>query len=291
MISSTPTDLISSFYYGYRGSYAIEDTIEPGKGYWVKSDSAGKLILSSTSAMKRNRQPITEELSGFNTLTLTDNEGGSQMLYFGEMDNPGALSMYELPPPPPAGEFDARFSSQRHLEWYPSHLTAAVEYPIQLQWPVYPLKIAYKIKGTSHVDILLDEVRNGHSGQAHVLEGEGSISISMGGENSLVVKVMPANVVPKHFALSQNYPNPFNPLTVIVYQLPIESHVTLKIYNVLGQEVATLMEGILDAGFKRKEWAASNFPSGVYIYSLVANAIPSGRAGSFVATKKMFLIR
>jgi hypothetical protein len=89
--------------------------------------------------------------------------------------------------------------------------------------------------------------------------------------------------VPIEFSLYQNYPNPFNPSTVIRYQLPVNSWVTLKIYNLLGQEIATLVNEFQDAGFKSVEWEAGEVGSGVYFYKLTA--------GNYISTKKMILIR
>jgi len=95
-------------------------------------------------------------------------------------------------------------------------------------------------------------------------------------------------VTPNQFALSQNYPNPFNPSTVISYQLPVSGQVTLKVYDVLGNEVATLVNEYRDAGNYETEFnvAQESIPtitSGVYFYQL--------KAGSFVETKKMILLR
>ena len=90
--------------------------------------------------------------------------------------------------------------------------------------------------------------------------------------------------------LEQNYPNPFNPLTVIRYQLPVQSHVTLRIYNVLGQEVKTLVNEIWDAGYESASSDASALASGVYFYKLEATSVTEpGR--SFVQEKKMVLIK
>ena len=76
------------------------------------------------------------------------------------------------------------------------------------------------------------------------------------------------NVLPAQFKLEQNYPNPFNPSTVIRYQLPVNSWVTLKIYNLLGQEVATLINEYQDAGFKSVEWKPRDMASGLFFYKL-----------------------
>ncbi|MBI4547052.1 MAG: T9SS type A sorting domain-containing protein [Ignavibacteriae bacterium] len=95
--------------------------------------------------------------------------------------------------------------------------------------------------------------------------------------------------LPKEFTLEQNYPNPFNPLTVIRYQLPVESKVTLRIYNVLGQEVATLVNKIQDAGFKSQDWNAEGIASGFYFYRLSATPLDGGPP--FIETKKMLLLR
>jgi hypothetical protein len=85
------------------------------------------------------------------------------------------------------------------------------------------------------------------------------------------------------FALSQNYPNPFNPSTIISYQIPQNSHVTLKVYNILGKEVATLVNENQVAGQYNFNFRAVNLASGVYIYQITA--------GNFRATKKLTLLK
>jgi len=90
-------------------------------------------------------------------------------------------------------------------------------------------------------------------------------------------------VTPKEFSLSQNYPNPFNPSTVIKYQLPISSQVTIKVYDILGDEIATLVNEEKPTGFYEVEFNASRLSSGFYIYKI--------SAGNFVSTKKMILLR
>ncbi|TAK53575.1 MAG: T9SS type A sorting domain-containing protein [Bacteroidetes bacterium] len=94
---------------------------------------------------------------------------------------------------------------------------------------------------------------------------------------------------PDKVSLSQNYPNPFNPSTVIRYSLSVDSWVTLKIYDVLGREVATLVDGFQASGFKSQAWDASGLPSGVYYYQLRAESKEEGER--FVRIKKMLLLR
>ena len=89
--------------------------------------------------------------------------------------------------------------------------------------------------------------------------------------------------VPTRFDLAQNYPNPFNPSTKIVYAVPSKSNVTLKVYNLLGQEVATLVNTVKNVGRYELNFNATNLPSGVYFYSLTA--------GNFTSTKKMMLLK
>ena len=88
---------------------------------------------------------------------------------------------------------------------------------------------------------------------------------------------------PVEFSLSQNYPNPFNPTTVIEYSLPQRSHVSLKLYNALGEEVMTLIDETRDAGIQTVLVNAAQLPSGVYLYRL--------SSASYIQTKKMIVLR
>jgi hypothetical protein len=90
------------------------------------------------------------------------------------------------------------------------------------------------------------------------------------------------NQIPQEYVLYQNSPNPFNPATSIRYQLPKSEFVTLKVYNVLGKEVAVLENGIKSAGERIISFDGSLLPSGLYFYTL--------RSANFTATKKMLLI-
>ena len=90
-------------------------------------------------------------------------------------------------------------------------------------------------------------------------------------------------LVPKFNKLHQNYPNPFNPSTTFEFSIPYSTHVVLKIYDVLGKEVATLIDEELPMGQHKVNWNVHNLASGVYIYKI--------QAGEFVQTRKMILMR
>ena len=89
--------------------------------------------------------------------------------------------------------------------------------------------------------------------------------------------------IPGAYRFEQNYPNPFNPITKIRYGLPQESNVVINVYNVLGEEVAKLVNNFQYAGFYEVNFDASNLTSGIYIYRI--------SAGSFIQLRKMLLIK
>jgi len=93
---------------------------------------------------------------------------------------------------------------------------------------------------------------------------------------------------PEKFELFQNYPNPFNPVTTISYQLTTISRVTLKVYNLLGQEVVTLVDAEKEAGYQQEIWNSSSVASGTYVYRLVTKD-QTGK--DVVAQKRMVVVK
>ncbi len=105
---------------------------------------------------------------------------------------------------------------------------------------------------------------------------------NMGQVDNKVAQQKQVKEIPEGYAVA-NYPNPFNPTTVINYQLPKDGMVTLKVYDVLGKEVATLVNDNRSAGYYSVEFNASNLPSGIYIYTITSN--------HFIQSKKMLLMK
>ena len=98
-----------------------------------------------------------------------------------------------------------------------------------------------------------------------------------------IVSVSNPSVLPSSYSLSQNHPNPFNPSTELEYRVPAYGQVTLKVFDILGHEIASLVDDMRAPGTYRVSWDASGMPSGVYFYRMTA--------GSFVSTRKMVLLQ
>jgi len=105
--------------------------------------------------------------------------------------------------------------------------------------------------------------------------------------NSITIPIVDVKLtddnMPTEYSLSQNYPNPFNPTTAILYQIPVESHVTLKVYDLLGRELEVLVNEEKPAGFYDLKYNAAKLSSGIYFYTI--------KAGDFVQTKKFILLK
>ena len=99
------------------------------------------------------------------------------------------------------------------------------------------------------------------------------------------------NNIPKEFALEQNFPNPFNPSTKISFDLPSRSFVSLKIFDIMGREVSTIVNEELGPGTYLREWDATKMSSGTYFYRIFAKAILPGHVETYSATKKLMLLK
>ncbi len=273
-----PPTLLSQ-YYEYTGAYHAATILKPGRGYWIKATGPGTLTLcGNVPSIKPKNVPRTN-FAELNSLTLRDNSGRYQTLYLGEESIvKEALSFYELPPRAP--EFDARFASQRMVETYPSHLSEKTiyEYPILIDASAYPVTISWNIVAPAERKLVLTSP-DGKLG-SKIMDGTGSVKLT--DTKSVIVKLERVDQ-PTSFALMQNYPNPFNPKTDVRYAISDVSHVILKVFDVLGREVATLVNEVKQPGAYNVEWDAAGFPSGVYFYRLTAR--------SFSDTKKLILLK
>jgi hypothetical protein len=138
----------------------------------------------------------------------------------------------------------------------------------------FPIRVQSNLVPDSLVIIVASGLGSGQAGTELIVDeiafGTGSAGVS-------------GEIHPAAFALGQNYPNPFNPETVIRYSLIVSGLTTLKVYDVLGREVATLVNEVKTPGKYSVKWDARNAASGVYFYKL--------QSGSFVDVKKLAVLK
>jgi hypothetical protein len=282
-VIASPPIVFQSKFFGYNAGYFVTDTLQPWRAYWVKVSGTGQLVLGGGSAIPKSVP--AGSVSALNRLTLEDASGMRQELFFGYDDDINAQE-FEMPPPQPSGGFDARFASGRMVDV--ARGTGSYRFPVRIVSATYPVRIRWEIRerGTRAFlvsgDIKIPMERDG----AFDVKGPGDV-VAVSGETG--------PDVPKEFNLGQNYPNPFNPSTVIRYQLAVPSFVLLTIYDGLGREVRTLVEGDRDAGYESVEWNSENnagalLPSGVYFYRLEAISLERP-AKSFIQSRKMLLLK
>ncbi|MBV6422108.1 MAG: hypothetical protein DAHOPDDO_03397 [Ignavibacteriaceae bacterium] len=263
-VSTNPPGLQSGPIFKYSGGYSVATTIDPGFGYWIKLTGAGQIIIPESFA--KDSKPVEYFPENWGRIVITDAAGVSYTLYAvnGQVD----LSQYELPPAPPTGMYDFRYSSGRIAE----DLSSSVK-TIEMSGVVYPLTV--RVEG---MDIrLMDE--SGKKLNENLKDGE-SIEIS---ESTIEKLMVSGELLPTVYSLEQNYPNPFNPSTMIEFSLPEMANVKLSIYNALGEKVAELVNTSLQAGKYQYNWNASGVATGMYIYEL--------RTEKFCAIKKMILLK
>ncbi len=267
-------ELTSFSFFGYKNGYQLADMLYPLHAYWVKADNAGVLALQGTTGMhKRSSSSI---LNSINSLTLQDGSGDNQSLYF-SYGNSIDTKKYELPPPAPTGVLDVRFGSGFMVEALSNQSTKVI--PVEISSASFPCKLSWNINETSGSATLIID------GKEIPMHGSSNVTVTNpNAQVALQLSRTPTSDIPKQFALYQNYPNPFNPTTTLSFELPSDISVTLKIYNILGQEVMTAINNqVMNAGYHTYSLNSSEWASGVYFYKLTA--------GSFTDLKKMVLTK
>jgi alpha-amylase len=278
-IAQIPDSIVRSLYYGYDGGYTPADSIHPGRAYWVKSASAGKLVLSDSGAAAPPAAPPSAVLARFGSVTMEDALGRRQILFAG-VSHAGGAERFAMPPGPPPGIFDARFASGRIAELVDPAGEKSV--PLAISSAVYPLTLTWSAgEAGLEAELLIDGRRVRFTDHEAV-----TLTVQPA---ALAMHLHAAADVPAAFALGRNYPNPFNPETRVGFAVPVAGHVTLRVYNLLGQEIAVLEDGVTEAGYHTAVWngrtrSGTLAGSGVYLVRMET-------AGGFVAVQKMMLLR
>jgi hypothetical protein len=262
-------------YWGVKviGTSATYDVIYDYSGHPLSGPEADLRLVKRDNLSDENWLDASATLDeGANTLTIT-----------GESGTEYALASTSDPLPVELASFEAILTSGAvTLKWHTE--TEVNNYGFEVQrkteaeeWVAVGFIEGHGNSNSPKQYLFTDKNLNGGSRFSYRLkqiDNDGRFAYTN------VVEVM---LIPTIFELAQNYPNPFNPATIIRYQLPESSKVTLKIYDILGNEVITLLNEDKEAGIYEVIFNASNYSSGVYFYRI--------QAGSFVETKKMVLLK
>jgi carboxypeptidase T len=234
--------------YSYAGvsGYVIKDTVQPGKGYWVQFNSAQTLSIP-----------------GFlQTSASIDVTAGWNLI--GSISVP--VPVNTIGSDPPGLVLSSVFQYNNGI-----YAITDTILPGEGHW----------VKVDRPGSLILSAAQDvSYGNRARVIAT--SELPPPAPDGSGIASEKPA-MMPKEFRLEQNYPNPFNPTTTINYAVAEAAHVSLKVYNTLGQEVVTLIDGVQGTGYKSVEFETNNLPSGIYFYRLTA--------GAFTDVKKMVIIR
>ena len=240
-ITTTPSGILESSFFGYENGYIQPLSLIPGKGYWIKSAQNGVINIPDGTAKIKNPDAVTSFIDpSWGSIIIRDRKGNERILYTakGQVN----LNSYELPPLPPAGLFDVRYGSNRFVDILSGGNL------IKITSAAYPLMIT--AKGTT---VKLKDNITGRIIDKTLRSGESLIVDN----NAVTTLIVEGSEIPTEYVLYQNYPNPFNPNTTIKYGVPEKSIVKLTIYNILGQKIEELMNKELEPGYYNQVWNAS----------------------------------
>jgi len=266
-ITTEPSEILTSNFFRYVGSYQSVDTLIPGYGYWIKSNDNGVIILNST--LKKEGTILPGINNDWLKITVSDAFSRRVHLY---LSNEIDKQKYALPPLPPVGAFDVRFESGLMVEELNNS-----DQLINISGASYPVRI-----NVNRGNISVRDIINGQLINQSLSDGDELIIYDSRIEK-IIVGQGNNEELPISYTLEQNYPNPFNSNTIIKFSIADEVQVNLSIYNVLGEKVAEIKNEIMKPGRYEVEFNSSKLASGIYLYKL--------QSGDYLEVKKMMLLK
>lgn len=282
-MNSLECDLPPCIGWKFDGNYRSDGLLYPGEGFWVKGPNSFRLGCLQ-SAPPGSHKPI-EKIDKLNSITAEDMNGHSMTIYFAESSDGSVSESFELPPSPPEGAFDLRYSAQTFLELIPPS-DSLVRKDLKLRTGSYPVTLRWEV-----VDGNSGSYRLALSdGSEHSIAGSGSIQISAPGRSVAALIRVRGNQGPEDFHLHGVYPNPFNPAATIRFDLPNRSAVWLSIFDILGRETKSLLSDVLyNKGLHSFTFDARELGSGIYFCKITVRESESGK--TYSDQQKMILIK
>jgi len=261
--------IIPGTFYAFNESYELTEILEPGKGYWVRSTSAGSINIGS-GRLGKITTPFASTLNNANIISINGAE-----LYFG-MDIPEEkILSYSLPPKPPTGAFDIRFSG----DWK----YCGSEGVIEVMNPGVLLEVEFNVRDEEKWELV-----NKETNSTFILHGKGNIA-NPGRGDSFILQKIDGTIISDSFILHSAYPNPFNPVATIQFSVPNVhtsrqvGNVSLRVYDISGRLIESLIDEELDPGIHTVQWDAGYFVSGMYFVRM--------ETGSFISHQKIVLLK
>lgn len=304
--SAVSNGLISNTIFGYNGNgYVSKDTLELFKGYWIAALQEDVYLIQkpSESSIVPDNPRIISPTNWEIPFTLNSNNLQDMIAVLGVKED--ATSNfdvnYDVPRPPrnPGNDFlELYFENSGNN--YP-HIFGS-KYAIDFRQPENATWI-FKIESSNNsnislawnnneikelpdsieiilMDVTTNEKINMKTDSIFIFDYNGTKTFMV---NSSITNIEDSKILPTKYSLSQNFPNPFNPTTRISYAMSIASFVTLKVYDVIGNEVSTLVNENKEAGYYEITFEAGNLSNGVYFYEL--------RVGNFRDVKKLVILK
>lgn len=245
--------------YGYKTDrgYIEVSEIQPGLGYWLKVDDKGYLKMKATGIKYNQENANVEKQNVINSsdkMTLVDNGQHQAELYLANSD--ANVSQFELPPTPPTEMFDVRFGNGAIAE------NSEVS-KIRFQGVQYPVAITVQNPSANYtvVDLI--------TGKTIGVINSQNTTVTITNSEIQSVKLLKSDMPVTGYSI-ETVPNPANGSTNVKFAVPQTSFVTLKVYNMLGVEVATLVQEFKNAGTYDVPFTTSTLPSGQYTVRVVA---------------------
>ncbi len=261
--------IIPGTVYGFEDGYTETETMDSGYGYWLRSSGEGEITISVSATTSRIRS--LEPSEHLNVLVFNNTT-----LYFGEGIPEENILNYSLPPKPPAGANDIRFSGD-------TKLCLSDECVLEVMDNSNSLTFEFEIKDGKYWE-LVPVIENGAEWSGTIsLSDQGQLTLDSWRDEKWILRKS-ALTVPETFALHPVYPNPFNPTTTLRFIVGI-THVSslLQVFDISGRLVETLIDEHLRPGTHSVQWNASRFSSGVYFVHLESE--------SFSQSQKVILLK